>query len=144
MPSFATATLMGHLGRDPETRPTSGDGSVTTLAVAVTRNSTVRGEKTEETTWWKVAIWGTRGVTAAKHLRKGSLVLVTGWPVVREYTDKDQVVRHSAELRNADWAFAEGRRDGETTAETSTAQNARTPESTVVPTAAPITDAPPF
>ncbi len=141
MPSFATCTLMGHLGRDPETRPTTGEGSVTTLKLAVTRSSKVGGEKREETTWWRVAIWGTRGVQAAKFLRKGSCVIVSGWPLVREYRDQDGATRSSAELVNADWSFAGS---SDPAPATTAADPAAVPPATTAPAAASGDDEPPF
>jgi single-strand DNA-binding protein len=145
MPNHATSTLIGYLGRDPETRPTSGDGTVTTLSLGVTRTHKINGEQRPETTWWRVAIWGTRGKTAAQHLRKGSCVICTGWPVLRKYRDHEGKEQAQVELLNADWTFGEGK-------QSATSQNAKTTNLTDVsassdtpsPTAAVGNEEPPF
>jgi single-strand DNA-binding protein len=143
MPSFATCTLIGNLGRDPETRATTGDGSVTTLSLGVTRTGTGRdGAKTEQTTWWRVTIWGTRGKTAAQHLRKGSCAIITGFPQVREYTDADGVKRSQAEVLNADWAFGESRASAQSAQSQSTAAPAASAASAATAPVAPTTPRP--
>jgi single-strand DNA-binding protein len=130
--SHASATILGHLGRDPETR-TAGDGTVTTLSVAVSRRGS---DKQTVTTWWKVSVWGKSGETASKHLRKGAQVIATGWPELEEWTDADGVKRGTARLRNATWAFAgERRSDGDSPTPAPTA-------TTTAPAAAG--DEPPF
>ena len=142
MPNFATCTLIGHLGRDPVTRPTSGEGSLTTFSLGVTRSGKdATGAKVELTTWWRCMIWGTRGKTAAQHLRKGSCVIVTGWPQSRPFTDEHGAKSSINEVLNADWAFGESR---------ATAQNAQSAEPVpATPAAAPrpaagADDEPPF
>ena len=108
--SYATTTIFGHLGKDPITRA-AGSDSVTSFSIAVSRTWKQNGEKKEHTTWWRVQVWGKRGQTAATYLRKGSAVIATGTPELREYEDQDRVKRHSLELLNADWSFAGGKRD---------------------------------
>lgn len=109
--SHASTTIFGNLGGDPVTRE-AGDTTCTTFSVAVTRRiPKAGGEKEERTTWWRVQVWGARGVAAATHLHKGDPVIATGWPELREYTDKDGRPGHSLDLVRAEWSFAGGKRD---------------------------------
>ena len=66
--------LVGHLGRDPETRFTSTDKKVTSfpLAISVFKG----GEKL--TVWYKISCWENTGAALLPHLKKGSCVIVTG------------------------------------------------------------------
>jgi single stranded DNA-binding protein len=94
--SHASTTILGNLGQDPETR-TVAQTTCTTLSVAVTRRiPKADGQKEERTTWWRVQVWGARGEAAATHLRKGDPIICTGWPELRNYTDKDGRDGHSA------------------------------------------------
>lgn len=72
--SFHKITIIGNLGREPEMRYTPSGQPVTTLSVATTRVF-MRGEdKVEETTWFRVTIWGKQAETAQQYLHKGNKV----------------------------------------------------------------------
>lgn len=109
MPNFATAVVMGHLGRDPETRYLPSGESVTNVSVATTR----KRKDGETTTWWRGAVWGKRGEALAQYLKKGDPVLLTGEPFQREWTDQQGATRISLEMDVRDWAFASGKGDRE-------------------------------
>jgi single-strand DNA-binding protein len=71
--------IMGHLGKDPEMRYTESGKAVTTFSVAVGRKFTQRnGEKVDETTWFRVSVFGNLAEVCNKFLKKGSAVLVPG------------------------------------------------------------------
>lgn len=107
MSNFATQTIAGFLGRDPETTQ-AGENTKTTLCVPVTLylGKDKDGNVRENTTWWYAQVWGRRGTQAAEHLAKGKPVIVTGTPNVRAWTDGEGKARFTAELLNADWSFA--------------------------------------
>jgi single-strand DNA-binding protein len=67
-------TIAGHLGVDPEVRFTSSGKKVTSFRVATNSR---RGE-TEETTWWKVTVWGEQFDKMISFLKKGSAIIVVG------------------------------------------------------------------
>jgi single-strand DNA-binding protein len=66
--------VIGNLGKEPETRYTPSGQKVTTLTLA---SNTKKGGK-EETTWWRITIWGDKFDNMLPHLKKGSLILVIG------------------------------------------------------------------
>lgn len=71
--------IIGHLGRDPETRQTAGGQKVTHFSVASTRRWTGQdGHSQEETIWFRVSAFGKLGETCAQYLKSGRLVLVEG------------------------------------------------------------------
>lgn len=66
--------IAGHLGADPEVRFTSGGQKVTTFRVACNSR---RGGK-EETTWWRVTVWGDQFEKMMPYIKRGSPVMVAG------------------------------------------------------------------
>ena len=101
-----TATIIGRLGADPETRTTRGGDSVTSANVASTTK--IGGE--ERTTWVRVSIWGRRGDAFAQYHAKGAQCALTGSLTVREY-DHNGERRKSVELDVRDWAFVGSKQD---------------------------------
>ena len=100
MPNFAQVTLIGHLGKDPETK-TVGSDTVTSFSLATSRKR--KGE--ECTTWWNCSMWGKRGETIRQYLGKGDPILVTGEPYQRPYTTKDGREGVALEVDVRDWSF---------------------------------------
>lgn len=97
MPNYHQTTIIGHLGKDTETRYTTGGDPVTNFSVAVTEKF---GEK-ENTTWYRVNAWRKMSEIAEKYLKKGDAVMVVGRMQTRKWDDKDGNKRESWEL-NAD------------------------------------------
>jgi single-strand DNA-binding protein len=66
--------FIGNLGNTPETRYTAKGDPVTSFSVATSRKY---GEK-DETTWFRVSVWGNQAESCNTYLHKGSKVLVEG------------------------------------------------------------------
>jgi len=98
--SLNQVSLIGHLGRDPETRSFSNGGSVCNLRVATseTWKDKTSGERKEATEWHSVAIFGPLADVAARFLRKGSKVFLQGALKTRKWQDKDGQDRYSTEV----------------------------------------------
>lgn len=81
--------LLGHLGRDAETKFTPGGAAVTKFSVATNRRwkDQQSGEWKEETDWSNVVLW--RSENLANYLTKGKQVYVEGRLQTRSYEDKD-------------------------------------------------------
>lgn len=97
MPNYHQTIVIGHLGKDTETRYTTGGDPVSNFSVAVTEKW---GDK-EVTTWYRVNAWKKLSEIASKYLKKGDAVVVVGRMQVRQWEDKDGNKRESWEL-NAD------------------------------------------
>lgn len=125
MPNYAQATVVGHVGRDPETRYLQDGKAVCQFSVAVTKK--VKGS--DSTTWWRVSAFGRTAEIAQQYLAKGSPVLVAGEPVLREYQAKDGTTKSSLEL-TADRLTLLGGRDsaGEERPARSEASTTRAPQ----------------
>lgn len=73
-------TIAGHLGADPEVRFTSTGEKVTVLRVAVR----TRKKGKDETTWWRVSVWGDQFDKMMTYLKKGSGVIIFGEMLIPE------------------------------------------------------------
>lgn len=109
MPNYAQATIIGHLGSDPETREV-GDNTVTSFSVAVTKK---RKGKDDVTTWFKVSAWNKTGELAAQYLKKGSPCLVVGDVSQESYKGKDGNDRYQVCVTADRVVFLAGKKDGD-------------------------------
>lgn len=94
MPNHASATLIGHLGRDPETRRTGSGTDITSVSLAV---STGYGNN-KKTTWWNLVAFDKTGEAMVNFLKKGDAAMFIGEPALREWKDKDDATRQTLEL----------------------------------------------
>jgi single-strand DNA-binding protein len=99
MASVNKVILIGNLGRDPETRYTTGGDAVTNLRIATTETwKDKSGEKQEKTEWHTVVLFGRQAEIAAEYLKKGRSVYIEGRLQTRKYTDKEGVEKYSTEV----------------------------------------------
>ncbi|MBK7895090.1 MAG: single-stranded DNA-binding protein [Candidatus Promineifilaceae bacterium] len=113
--------VVGNLGRDPEMRYMPDGTAVTSFSVATSRRWTDRatGQPVDETTWFRVNVWGRQAESTNQYLSKGSKVLVegqitpdrnTGGPKL--FTRQDGTVGASFEIRAENVRFLSGREEG--------------------------------
>ena len=78
--SFCEIILVGNVGRDPELRYTPGGRAVCNFSLATNRVWTDRetNERREETTWFKITVWGQQAETVNQYVQKGKQVMVIG------------------------------------------------------------------
>jgi single-strand DNA-binding protein len=99
MASVNKVILIGNLGRDPETRYTTGGDAVTNLNIATTETwKDKSGEKQEKTEWHRVVLFGRQAEIAHEYLKKGRSVYIEGRLQTRKYTDKDGVEKYATEI----------------------------------------------
>ena len=101
-------TFAGRLGRDAETRHTSGGNSVTSFALAVDEYA---GKGERRTLWIDCAMWGERGDKLAGYLTKGTAVAVSGQAGIRTYESNGET-RASLTLRVQDVTLLGNKQDG--------------------------------
>jgi single-strand DNA-binding protein len=77
--SYQKVILVGNLGRDPEMRYTPGGQPVTSFSIATNRRYTDgQGQTVDETTWFRISVWGKQAESCKQYLAKGKQVLVEG------------------------------------------------------------------
>ena len=113
MASVNKVILLGNLGRDPETRYTTGGDAVTNLSIATSEQwKDKSGEKQERTEWHRVVLFGRQAEVAGEYLKKGRSVYIEGRLQTRKYTDKDGVEKYSTEIVADRMQLIGGARDG--------------------------------
>src|SRR5207249_4439641 len=99
MASVNKVILVGNLGRDPETRYTTGGEAVTNISIATTDTwKDKSGEKQERTEWHRVAFFGKLAEIAGEYLKKGSQVYVEGRLQTRKWQDKEGQDKYTTEV----------------------------------------------
>jgi len=105
--------LVGRLGRDPETRYTSGGQAVANFSVATDESYKDRnGERQKRTEWHKIVVWGKQAEIAQQYLKKGSLLFIEGRIQSREWQDKEGQKRTSFEIVANNFRMLGGRAEG--------------------------------
>ena len=104
--------LLGHLGRDAETRFTPSGVSVSSLRIATNRRykDQQTGEWKEETDWHSVTLW--RSENLAQYLTKGKQVYIEGRLQTRSYEDKDGQKKYVTEVVCEDLILLSGQGGG--------------------------------
>ena len=112
MASVNKVILLGNLGRDPETRYTTGGDAVTNLRIATTEQwKDKSGEKQEKTEWHSVVLFGRQAEVAGEYLKKGRSVYIEGRLQTRKWTDKEGVEKYSTEIVGDRMQLIGGARD---------------------------------
>lgn len=99
MSSVNRAILIGHLGKDPETRYTQNGDAVCTFGIATSENwKNKNGERVERTEWHNIVLYRKLAEIAQKYLTKGKQVYIEGRIQSRKYQDKTGVERTFYEI----------------------------------------------
>ena len=89
--------LIGNLTKDPELRSTPNGISVCSFSIGVSRRfQNQNGER--ETDFFNIVVWRKQGENAAKYLRKGSQVAISGQIQIRNYEAKDGSKRYATDI----------------------------------------------
>ena len=101
MASVNKVIILGHLGRDPETRYAPNGDAICNITVATTDSwkDKASGEKKEQTEWHRVSFYGRLAEIVGQYLRKGSAVYVEGSLRTRKWQDKEGQDRYTTEIR---------------------------------------------
>ena len=101
--------LVGHLGKDAETKFTPAGVAVTNFTLATNRRwkDQQSGEWKEETDWHRVVLW--RSENLANYLLKGKQIFVEGRLQTRSYDDKEGKKVYTTEVVAEDVILLGGR-----------------------------------
>ena len=106
--SFATITMKGRLGRDPELKQV-GQNQVCKLAVATSeRWNDQSGQRQEKTTWHNVEFWGKQAENVAKFFKKGDEIFVMGDVTSDEWIDQQGQKRTAQKVKGFKFDFVGG------------------------------------
>ena len=101
MPNVNKVTVMGVLGRNPETKQFPNGGSVTTFSVATSEfwKDKTTGERKEATEWHRITTNGRLADVASKYLKKGSKAYIEGSLRTRKWKDQSSNEKEVTEIR---------------------------------------------
>lgn len=102
MANLNRVTVMGVLGRDPETKQFPNGGSVTTFSVATTEfwKDKTTGERKQATEWHRITTSNRLAEIASKYLKKGGKVYIEGSLRTRKWKDNKGTDREITEIRS--------------------------------------------
>lgn len=99
MASVNKVTLIGSLGRDPETRYMPNGEAVTNFSIATSDTwKDKAGERQEKTEWHNIVMYRKLAEIAGEYLKKGSQVYVEGRLQTRKWQTKEGQDRYSTEI----------------------------------------------
>jgi single-strand DNA-binding protein len=101
--------LLGHLGKDAETRYTPNGTAVSNFTLATNRRwkDQQTGEWKEETEWHRCVLW--KSENRANYLLKGTPVYIEGRLQTRSWDDKEGQKRYTTEVVCEDLILLSGR-----------------------------------
>jgi len=132
MASVNKVILLGHLGRDPETKNFDNGGSVCSFSLATTESywDKEKSQRVELPTEWHNVRITRAGLIkiAQQYLHKGSQVYIEGSLRTRQYQSKEGDTKYFTEVVVNDLVLTGGRETGETkSSSTSIEQQAPVP-----------------
>ncbi len=119
MAGISKVTIIGNLGRDPETRYTPSGAMNVQFSIAVNRRfRDSSGQDQERTNWFRVTAWAKLAetldnLTQQGFLAKGRQVYVEGRLDAREYTDQSGVTKTSLDVTANEFQLLGTRADSE-------------------------------
>ena len=105
--------IMGRLTRDPELRHTPNGAAVASFSLAVDRGYTPKDGGERQTDFIDVVAWRNTAEFVAKYFVKGQMAAVTGRLQIRDWTDKDNNKRRTAEVVAENVYFTESKKSRE-------------------------------
>ncbi len=105
--------LLGHLGKDAETKFTPSGVACTKFSLATSRRwkDQQSGEWKEETEWHNIVLW--RSENVANYLQKGKQVYLEGRIQTRSWEDKDGQKKYMTEIVCEELILVSSGRGGE-------------------------------
>lgn len=109
--SYQQVIIVGNVGRDPELKYLPSGVPVCNFTVAVNERRGTGEERTEKTTWFRVAAWRQLAETVSQYVTKGKQIMVIGTIEARAYLDQSGQPQASLELTARDIRFLGSRGD---------------------------------
>ncbi len=92
------AYLIGNLGHDPKLRATASGLAIVKLSLATKHAKKVNEQWTESLDWHRVTAFGKEAAYLSRMAHKGDVLAVECAIRPREWTDKEDKVRHEVDL----------------------------------------------
>jgi single-strand DNA-binding protein len=109
----ANVSILGNLGRAPETQMSAGGVQVTKFSIASNSVKRTPQGTVEKTDWFRVTAFGKQAETLAKYAKKGSRIYVQGSLNLSAWRDRQDRAQYSADLLLQDFQFVGGAAAGD-------------------------------
>ena len=113
----ANVSILGNLGRNPETRITPDGTFVASFSIASNSVRNTPEGTVKKTDWFRVTALGDKARTLSKYAKKGNKLFVQGKLTLSAWLDREGAPQVSADLLLQDFQFVGGqeqREDDET------------------------------
>jgi single-strand DNA-binding protein len=100
--------LIGRLGDDPEIRNLEKGNKMAKFALATNDTYYKDGQKTEETQWHNLVVWGKLSEVCEKHLKKGKEIAIEGKLQYRSWKDKEGRTRSNPQITVISFTMTNG------------------------------------
>ena len=104
--------LMGRLTRDPELRHTQQGTAVASFTLACDRDFADKQSGERATDFIDIVAWRNTAEFVSKYFSKGRMAVVEGRLQIRDWTDKDNNKRRTAEVIADNVYFGDSKKDG--------------------------------
>ncbi len=94
--SLNQVTLLGTIGKDPESTVVNGGKSVTKFSLATNYSRKTASGWEDETDWHNIVLWGAEGLLP--YLAKGKQILLTGRITTNSWEGKDGKKNYRTEI----------------------------------------------
>lgn len=95
-----TIQLIGRPGTEPIIKQFDNNGLVARFSFATSEQTTdEEGKSSRITRWHKIVAWGKNAALVQQKVRKGAKMSIVGKACVRQYADKDGVLKEVNEIQ---------------------------------------------
>ena len=101
--------IMGRMVRDPELRTTQGGTNVCSFTLACDRDFKAKDSGEKETDFIDCVAWRSTAEFVSKYFTKGRMMAVEGRLQLRDWVDREQNKRRSAEIQVSSAYFADSK-----------------------------------
>ncbi len=101
----ANVSILGNLGRTPETRVTPEGTFIANFSIASNSVRNTPQGSVKKTDWFRVTALGNQAKTLAKYAKKGNKLLVQGKLTFNPWLDREGTPQVSADLLLQDFQF---------------------------------------
>ncbi len=104
--SSAKVTIIGNLGRNPETRVNANNTFIANFSIAVNnQRKSATGEAVKKADWYNITATGKQAQILAEYAKKGDPLLVEGKQTFSDWTDREGRERKSVDILVQDFRF---------------------------------------
>lgn len=105
----ANISLIGNLGKEPETEITDNGTFMTKFSMASNTVKNTKNGKVKKTDWFRVKAFGKQAETIARYVRKGHRLYVQGRLTFNPWLDRSDVAQPGAEITLQEFQFLTGK-----------------------------------